>query len=241
MVAIGSVRPAARCSASSTASAPGGSPVASGRTSRSTSRRGRRRGRPSRCAGAPVPRRAPTTSRPQVARGVERRDERLRAGALLDPDGQRLGCPGAEGDAERERQQDGKHEDPEHRLGLAQQLAQLDQDELPQWIEAHRDQPHSSRRWRPVSDTNTSSSVAWCVARRRRSTPLATELGEQRRERAVHRGDGQPHRPSSSTTPRTPASAAQARSRSTGPRRRELDDVLGAERGDQLARACLAR
>ena len=51
---------------------------------------------------------------------------------------------------------------------FAHELADLDQGELVERMPGKP--PHSSLRWRPVSETKTSSRVAWWVASRLSST-----------------------------------------------------------------------
>ena len=64
----------------------------------------------------------------------------------------------------RHRHQDRKDERPEERLGLADELAQPGERQLDERMErAAAVHAHSSRRCRPVSAMNTSSSVPWCV------------------------------------------------------------------------------
>ena len=79
----------------------------------------------------------------------------------------RLGRTVAEGDAERHRQHDGEHEGPEDGRRLAIEAAPARQRELPQ----RRLRGGYSRSCLPVSATNTSSSVAWCVDSRRSGAP----------------------------------------------------------------------
>ena len=98
----------------------------------------------------------------------------------------------AEGHAESRGEQDRKEHRPEHGLGLADELPDANERELhermaPQSEVRRRSDEaaavHSSRRCRPVSETNTSSSVAECVRSSRQRHALARQLLEQRRAR----------------------------------------------------------
>ena len=91
----------------------------------------------------------------------------------------------------------------------------------------------------PVRAMKTSSSVAWCVVSCGGSAPRSASAASSAGTGAVHLAHGEP--PARRPRARTPSHARAARA---APRRRaaarsldrELDDVLGAERGDQLAR-----
>ena len=102
----------------------------------------------------------------------------------------------------------------------------------------------SSRRWRPVSETNTSSRLTCRVVRRIKRPLAPVELVEQGGDRAVRlrrpsanirRSRPAPQAPSRGPgTNRLRSSAARARSLE-----RELDDMIAAQPGDQLGRRSL--
>ena len=72
-----------------------------------------------------------------AGRALQRPRRQRRAGPLDHADDDGLVAARAEGHAQRARQQDRKHEDPEERVGLAQELAQPRERELHQrWIGA---------------------------------------------------------------------------------------------------------
>src|SRR5215471_18118156 len=147
---------------------------------------------------------------------------------LHDRDGGYIRRLIAEGDAKAERQQNGKTEDPEHNFGLA---LEFEHASLEQMIESGpasvrplrsrcglrhlggrrllRDRHHSSRKWRPVRFTKTSSRLAWRVVRCKSSPPLWPTASS--RAGIVRCGSRtvSEQTPSSSRTPSTPGSTRQ--------------------------------
>ena len=96
----------------------------------------------------------------------------------------------------------------------------------------------SSRRWRPVSETNTSSRLTCRVVRRTRGRCLPIELVEQGGDRAMRLGDRQrvsiildprgEHRVEPTERLRLLITAGAADFQS------ELDDVVASQPGDQF-------
>ena len=85
--------------------------------------------------------------------------------------------------------------------------------------ERSRGRAAQSRRPLPVSETNTSSSVAWRVERRSSARPRGAHVVDERRQRDVERiGREREARRPTRRTPRTPGSCATAASSSV-PRR----------------------
>ena len=88
---------------------------------------------------------------------------------------QHIRRPVAEGNAQAHGQQDGENENPENRLRLAQEKAKAHHRQL---IEAAHAPAYSSRKFLPVSPTNTSSRVAEWVRNSLRCKPLAGQGGK---------------------------------------------------------------
>ena len=152
--------------------------------------------------------------------------------------GQRLGRLAAKRKAENRREHDREHEDPEHRLGRAsaRERGRGSTHERAADLVGRRPQP--SRNLRPVRAMKTSSSAAMRAQRGRLDAPLR-QRRQQRGDRAMDLAHRQPPDLAVAHDLSTVGSAPE---RSLVDRRGaaipdlELDDVLGAERGDQLAR-----
>ena len=134
------------------------------------------------------------------------------------------------------RHDDREGEDPEDRLGLADEL-----EHAAPWSArasgaaalTHRAAPG------PVSEMKTSSSVARCVERDTRRAPASSSAREQRGHRLGQRGGARASQPPSRwrRSP-TPGIAARIASATAGSRR-ELDDVRRVQARDQLGRRAL--
>ena len=96
----------------------------------------------------------------------------------------------------------------------------------------------SSRRVRPVSDRNTSSSVAVRDTSRVGRTPRSLEARDQRRQRDVRLVDREREtvRPRRLTHRRAPRARRPAPRRGSGGSVRQLDQVLAADAIDELGR-----
>ena len=109
---------------------------------------------------------------------------------------------------------------------------------LPPRLKARVSSTSSSRRCRPVSDTKTSSRLTCRVVRRASGRLQAVELVEQGGDGPVRLGDGQ--RVSVALGPgrqdRVQPGESCGLERRPVAVERELDDVVAAEPGDQLAR-----
>src|SRR4029453_10936357 len=102
-------------------------------------------------------------------RVLERFVNPVRAVAGFDPDDRQPAAAAGKRNGERHRHQNREDECPEDGLRFARELAQPRERELDEWMPrsaAVDECRHSSRRCRPGSATNTSSSVPWWVTTR---------------------------------------------------------------------------
>src|SRR5262249_38904388 len=116
-----------------------------------------------------------------AGRVFERIANTVRSVAGFNADDRRFAAAAGKRNSERHRDQNRKDERPADRLGFARKLAQPCEGELdermPRSATVNR-RLHSSRRCLPVSATNTSSSVPWCVTTRGAPSVAISSRGE---------------------------------------------------------------